>query len=376
MIEFEIIFFILIYVIVIIYILWRLFKYFSVIKISIFIFSLITLISFILNLLFYKNLITYKINILIYFSTTILNLVIIELTVIDIGINLYGKKVYFRKTLLNFGILSIFVSIIILIIQCILVFKIKQIYYKPLFITGTIMSMIGSSIIYIYSFIPFLYQRYPNNKIDNRVKKMGVWYLSLLSLWYLLYSIIYIWFFTLKDWNNINVYIMLNLDYFFRMLLCIIYLTPPLEIFKKTNSSLKKIITNIKKDEKSKFNEILHNRYLFGIFREEDMNRFNYDALFWYEYLKVNDETISNKKQSLENIMDKFIKEDSIYELNVPKLQIVYKKFENSKEIKYITNDVIDDIFSSILDNVYQNMYFNYLIHTNKEIFRIFENFK
>ncbi|OBZ90762.1 hypothetical protein A0J61_01170 [Choanephora cucurbitarum] len=145
---------------------------------------------------------------------------------LDIGRRLRTEGIQWRNVYMIITITSLVATIGCLLGQIIILLVNHEMYpRRPLFIAGVCLAIACDSGIFVYSFSTLIHLRdQRHHQGQSRATALGVWFLSIQAIWYLLFGALYIWFF-FQDWSKLSV--MLAFDYIMRSLLCLMFAWPP-----------------------------------------------------------------------------------------------------------------------------------------------------
>ncbi|KAI9489598.1 hypothetical protein BDB00DRAFT_770390 [Zychaea mexicana] len=137
-----------------------------------------------------------------------------------------------------FFLVTVFVFLIVQIV-ILLIHEERDYSIWWMFVLGVCLAIAGQFAAYSYAFMPLI--RWKKNKrtqeAHSRTTAYGIWFLSIQSLWYSLYGVLYFWFFGVNTWDQFTN--MLAVDYPMRFLLCLIFtFSPPSWIIDCMSSHL------------------------------------------------------------------------------------------------------------------------------------------
>ncbi|KAI9271944.1 hypothetical protein BDA99DRAFT_308823 [Phascolomyces articulosus] len=124
-------------------------------------------------------------------------------------------------------------------------FKIEH-TVRWMFILGVCLAIVGQFAAFLHAFLPLIrWKRHRTQESHSRTTAYGfcrhcrdwIWFLSIQSLWYSLYGILYFWFFAINTWDQFQN--MLACDYPMRFVLCLMFtFSPPAWIIDCMSSHL------------------------------------------------------------------------------------------------------------------------------------------
>ncbi|EPB90719.1 hypothetical protein HMPREF1544_02463 [Mucor circinelloides 1006PhL] len=96
---------------------------------------------------------------------------------------------------------------------------------RAAFITGVCLAIFCDSATYTYSFSSLIHlKKHRIHEGQSKTTSLGVWFLLIQSIWYIIYGVLYIWFF-FQEWEYFQV--LLVLDYLARYVLCLMFTWAP-----------------------------------------------------------------------------------------------------------------------------------------------------
>ncbi|KAI9478729.1 MAG: hypothetical protein EXX96DRAFT_572017 [Benjaminiella poitrasii] len=190
-------------------------------------FGMINLPASIINIISYFQFVDSHWNVFAYIMSTLFMLAQHFWLNLDIGKHLrIINGILWKHPLVLIGTFALAGSIICLVTEIIILLIRNDPYpVDGAFITGVCLSILCDGTTYLYSFSPLIYLK-KNRHYENqsRITSIGVWYLLIQMIWYILFGILYIWFFC-QTWESFTV--LLVVDYSLRIILCLMFTWAP-----------------------------------------------------------------------------------------------------------------------------------------------------
>ncbi|CAO3617833.1 unnamed protein product [Mucor hiemalis] len=265
-------------------------------------FSLLTLPASVVNILGHSNIVPSHWNAFAYLTSTLFMLALHFWLNLDIGKHLRIGGINYRSPFVIAGTIALGGSMLCLSTQLVILLVRNDPHpIRAAFVTGVVMAIFCDGATYIYSFstlIHFKSQRFHEGQ--SKTTAIGVWFLLIQMVWYSVYGLLYIWFFSINSWDYFTV--LLVFDYAARFVLCLMF----------TWSPPKLVI------------EYMSGRFFSGISHKENVNNINSFSAFAIDESK--DNRISNghyqtsgQKYTRDNHVDDSdcTREDIFYSSNV-----------------------------------------------------------